>query len=102
MKITVKNIMVFGGIIAFLLFIAATSWMATCVEIPSDPEMRLKYYEFMLEVYQAIDIGFLIALLGALIPHIFTETKYEFDKRKEGRAMVRPGLEPPTPGRSRR
>lgn len=87
MKITVKNIAVFGSITALLLFIAATIWMMYVVEIPSKPQLRLEFYGFMLEIYTAIGIGYLLALLGALIPHILAETKYEFDKRKEGRAI---------------
>lgn len=87
MKINVKNIVVFGGITAFLLFIAATVWMIYVVEIPPEPQLRLEFYGFMLNVYTTIGVGYLLALLGALIPHILAETKYEFDKRKEGQAM---------------
>ncbi len=87
MSVTVKRITITACIIASLFFISTTIWIAYFVSYPTDSALRLEYLKFTLEVYKAIGIGFLITLLGALIPNILPEAKYEFDKLKEGREV---------------
>jgi len=87
MKITVRSIVIWACVIAALALVLATAALGLLVDMPSDPTLKLDYLKFALEVYKAIGIGFLITILGALIPHILPEAKYEFDKLKEGREV---------------
>lgn len=87
MKITVRSIVIWACVRAALALILATTALGVLVDLPSDPALRLEYYRFALEVYKAIGLGFLITILGALIPQILPEAKYEFDKLKEGREV---------------
>ena len=87
MKITVRSIVIWACVIAALIFVLATVSFALLIDMPSDPTLKLEYLKFAIEVYKVIGIGFLITILGVLIPQILPEAKYEFDKLKEGREI---------------
>jgi hypothetical protein len=87
MKITIRQIMIWATIAAFLLFVAASVWMIVFLSPPSDPALRLEYLKFSMEVYKAIGLGFLITLLTATIPQILPEARYAFETSKEGREI---------------
>lgn len=53
--------------------------------LPNDPELRLEYLNFYLEVYKAIGVAFLVTVLGAIIPQIVPEAKFTFDNIVKGR-----------------
>jgi hypothetical protein len=87
MRVTNKQILIGASAIAGILFVLSSIWAGFFLQLPSDPSLSLEYLKFVLEVYKAIGIGFLIALLGLLIPNILPEAKYEFDKLKDGREI---------------
>ncbi len=80
MKITNKSLISFIFVLSLLIFILSAFWMETKIGIPKgdsidEQRVKLDYLTFKLNVYKAIGIGFLIAILGLLIPNIFPETK---------------------------
>lgn len=86
-KISIRIIIIIATIITAILFIVCTIWVISILELPDDNSLRLEYLKFILELYKVIGIGFLVTLLGTLIPNILPEAKYEFDKLKEGREI---------------
>lgn len=92
MKITNKNLVSFVIIVTLVFFGLATLWLNREAVSPTDNSLeahkiKLEYLSLKLDVYKAIGIGFLIALLGLLIPNILPEARYEFEKMKEGRKV---------------
>ncbi|MES9921786.1 MAG: hypothetical protein ABW161_16285 [Candidatus Thiodiazotropha sp.] len=92
MRITINSIAISSIVIAIILFVAATIWMSAVITEPSGDsieahEVRVKYLTFKLDVYKTITIGFLVAILGLLIPNILPEAKYKFELLKEGRRI---------------
>lgn len=83
----IRRIIVAACILAGLLFIVFSVLVFGIMGLPEDPRSELDYLHFILEGYKAIGIGFLIAILGTLIPHLLPETKYKFEKQKEGRQV---------------
>jgi|GEM_PF-4921616 len=65
--------------------------------LPSpENETIVKFYAFKFEVIKAILIGLLIGVIGIIIPHILSATKYNFEFRREGRRLyseVKTGVE---------
>ncbi len=86
MNIKIKTILLWAIIITAILMALVTVW-GFSTDLPTDPVLHLEYLKFILDVYKVIGLGFLITLLGVLIPQILPETKYEFDLVKEGRIV---------------
>lgn len=92
MKITNKKILIYCSVFAFVLFGLAVIWLFIEISIPNantneDHEIVLKYLSFEFDVFKAIIIGYLIAVLGLIIPNILPEIKYEFEMKKKGRKV---------------
>lgn len=92
MRITNKSLAAGSVLVALILFGLATIWMSQEITEPigdtaEDHALKLEYLAFKLKVYEAIGIGFLVALLGLLVPNILPEAKYEFNRQKEGRRI---------------
>jgi hypothetical protein len=51
----------------------------------TDGNLALSEREFFLKAYEAIGVGFLAALLGAIIPHVLAETRDSFERFKDSR-----------------
>jgi hypothetical protein len=76
-----------AGVASLVLLLVVTILIETRLTLPADPTQRLEYLKLILDVYKAIGIGFLIALLGTLVPHLLPEARYEFELLKDGRAL---------------
>jgi len=77
----------YGAIaIAIVAFAVVNAWSSFMFQFPNDAALRLEYLKFVLEIYKTIGIGFLIAILGIIIPHVLAETKYLFERAKEARS----------------
>jgi hypothetical protein len=55
--------------------------------VKSGYKISLTNGQLFLEWYKAIGIGFLISLLGAIIPHILTEERFAFERFKDSRKV---------------
>lgn len=84
---SIRLIIIIVTFVTAILFIVCTIWVMYILELPDDDGLRLEYLKFVLELYKVIGIGFLVTLLGTLIPNILPEAKYKFDKLKEGREI---------------
>ena len=65
-----------SALVSVLLY---TTWKKT------DGNLNLGQLKFFLEAYKAIGVGFLVALLGAIIPHVLAEARDSFERFKESR-----------------
>lgn len=85
MKPIIRRILYIATAITILALIIATIVILTVIQLPIDPQIRLEYMKFYLEIYKAIGIGFLVAVLGAIIPQVIPEAKFTFDNIVKGR-----------------
>lgn len=75
-------------IAVFCIALAATSCITIALILlwsSIQEEMQLEYLRFFLDAYKAVGIGFLVALLGVIIPHLLPEAQYQFQRHKESR-----------------
>lgn len=86
MKLSIRSVVLWAFVITILLLVLVTI-ASFSSDLPATAETRLEYLKFILDIYKAIGLGFLITLLVALVPQILPETKYEFEVVKEGREI---------------
>ncbi len=92
MKLTNKKILIYCSVFALLLLGIAVIWMKTEIKAPpinsmEDHQIIINYLTLKFEVFKAIIIGYLVSVLGLIIPNIIPEAKYEFERNKEGRII---------------
>ena len=56
-------------------------WMA-------QPTSTMDQQRLYVEVYKAIGIGFLVALLGTIIPNLILETRDNFEERRRPGSLI--------------
>jgi len=74
-----------GTILVGALIVAGIAVVAISIGLAylDDPGLQEKQLYF--DLYRSVGIGFVVALLGALIPHLLTEARDEFEREKESR-----------------
>jgi hypothetical protein len=53
-------------------------------------EDRIQYYKLYVDLAKAVLVGFGAALLGILIPAIFAEARYSFERLRDSRTAYEP------------
>jgi hypothetical protein len=66
-------------LVTVITLLGATALVVMLERAHPAPERR-HYYEFYLSIFKLIVGGFLVAMLGILIPNAISETKYNFKK----------------------
>ncbi|MFD1615875.1 hypothetical protein [Gelatiniphilus marinus] len=51
------------------------------------PEQLFQSYKFQFDVLQTIIVGFLIAIIGLIVPQLLARAKYNFEFLKEGKKL---------------
>ena len=75
----VKRILFIATLFAALAFVIVTIlWL---IHPPTDIEQQRLYFD----AYKAIGIGFLVALLGTIIPNLIQEGRDNFEREKQSR-----------------
>jgi hypothetical protein len=92
MKLTNKKILIYCSVFAIILLGISVVWMKFEFPDPKnhsvdDHQLILNYLTLKFEVFKAIIIGYLVSVLGLIIPNILPEAKYEFQRKKEGRKI---------------
>ena len=72
------TLIVGAGVIALVTVALYTEWSQ--VRALSDAR-----WQFYLDVYKAVGVGFLVALLGSVIPHVLPEARDQFERFKDSR-----------------
>lgn len=80
-------------ILSIILGIALVGLMALGITVvfhitydfPDDEVLKLKYMNYFLGIYKTIFVSFLVTLLVALLPQVYTEKKDRFERLKESR-----------------
>jgi len=70
-------------ITTFLLFIAFN--ITNRLDFIQPNSKQMTYYQFDLDIFKSILIGFLVAILGILIPTMIAESHHNFQRLKESR-----------------
>jgi hypothetical protein len=74
----------FALIVTLILLAAAIAVTAVLEKMPSGAD-HLPLFKFELKMFKTILAGFVIAMLGILIPAVASETREHFRQRKESR-----------------
>jgi hypothetical protein len=77
-KILVWTLIIGAAVIALVTVALYTEWSQG--RALSDTR-----WQFYLDVYKAVGVGFLVALLGSVIPHVLPEARDQFERFKESR-----------------
>jgi hypothetical protein len=75
----IKTILWISAVVAIVL-VAIVTWLWNTYPTTDIDERRLYF-----DAYQAIGIGFLVALLGTIIPNLILESRDKFERAKESR-----------------
>ena len=71
------------GVAVFLVLVAVI--VAHTLQASPPPPATLKLLSFELDMFKAILAGFVVGMLGILIPAVATEARQRFEQRKESR-----------------
>jgi hypothetical protein len=85
MESSISRILYIVIIITILAFIGVTIWILNYNLWGYSINEKLEFYKFSLSIYETIGIGFLVAVLGIIIPHLLSEVKYKHERAKEAR-----------------
>lgn len=86
METKLYRILSWGFACTILLFLGTIFYFSFLQSVPENVDfIALQQYRF--EVLKSIGIGFLIALLGLVVPHLLATAKYNFELEKEGRKL---------------
>ena len=83
-----KNIASFGfrlAVIVSALLLAVAALVTVALQLAPPPADRLPLLNFELDIFKTILAGFVVGMLGILIPAVASETRYRFKQRKESR-----------------
>ena len=84
MEKDIKRIFLTGIVTTIILVFLAIFFFKSLVV---KPEETLESYKFMFDVLQTIIVGFLIAIVGLIVPQLLARTKYNFEFLKEGKEL---------------
>jgi hypothetical protein len=70
-----------GAIFLLILAIGNVAWL----ELTRPDPRRIEYYKLYVEIFKIILAGFLVAMLGVLIPAVAAEARYDFERLKASR-----------------
>lgn len=81
---------------AAALLLCCAIVLTICIQIRRPDPSRVAFYKFYLDMFKAVIGGFVVAMLGVLIPAVVAEAKYNFERLKASRAAysrVKTGLD---------
>jgi hypothetical protein len=70
---------------AIVLLVTAIGSIAFLEWVRPDPS-RVAYYKLYVDIFKIVLAGFLVAMLGILIPAVTAEARYDFERLKASRA----------------
>lgn len=73
-----------GTLLVTAMAIAGLSY-ALCKTLDTSGNLTTEQLGFFLDAYKAIGVGFLVALLGAIIPQLLPEGRDRFERFKDSR-----------------
>lgn len=74
-----------GIVLVGLVALGFTIVFHITYDFPDDEVLKLKYMNYFLGIYKTIFVSFLVTLLVALLPQVYTEKKDSFERLKESR-----------------
>lgn len=69
----------------WLMALGITVFYHITYDFPDDEVLKLEYMNYFLGIYKTIFVSFLVTLLVALLPQVYTEKKDSFERLKESR-----------------
>lgn len=76
---------ILGTALVGLMALGITVFYHITYDFPVDEVLKLEYMNYFLGIYKTIFVSFLVTLLIALLPQVYTEKKDRFERLKESR-----------------